>query len=114
MGAKRLKIKEDLRYRKGGESVNCKHCNSFVGDFRRHGLGGDFIATEARCRVIGLMHGVPYRVRPDYRCDRWNNSIDLLCRLGEIRFRELYGFRKCAAALESRAERERFEQVREY
>lgn len=74
MGAlQRLKIKDEIRYRKGStcESVNCKACRSFRKDwyrFRNNPAGPDII--ESRCEVIGLKGGARYRVRPDHTCDR--------------------------------------------
>lgn len=56
----RLKIKDEVRYRKGStsNSLNCVSCSHFDS------------AGAMRCRVIGLRAGARYRVRPDYRCDR--------------------------------------------
>ncbi len=69
----KLKIKEELHYRKGStcESMNCRHCDHFVKDFPVYGIGGAGkpLRIESRCKIIGLKEGVRYRVREDYRCD---------------------------------------------
>jgi len=78
MGTGRLKKKDELHYRKGStcENYNCEYCKSFVGNFEVHGLGGNVLAIEGRCRVMGLEHSRRYRVRKDYRCDaqEWDRS----------------------------------------
>lgn len=114
MAGKRLKKKDELRYRKGGTSSECGHCNSFVGDFKRHGLGGDFIAEEPRCRVIGLEHGTPYRVRADHQCDRFDNAIYLLRLMGDKDFKRFNGQERFDTAVSLRKEREEFEAARKY
>jgi len=71
MGTERLKKKNELRYRKGStdERNNCRYCTSFVVDFEVRGLGGNVLAIEGRCRVMGLEHSRRYRIREDHRCD---------------------------------------------
>lgn len=113
MAGKRLKIMDTLHYRKGG-AWECRQCNHYVGDFRRHGLGGGFIAEEPRCRVIGLEHGTPYRVRADHVCDRFDNSLRLLRMAGDQRYRILYGGARHDQAVAKRREREEFEAQRKY
>ena len=71
MGAMpKLKIKDDLHYRKGSEneSMNCRYCKQFVDN---HVIveSADRKRIENRCRIIGLNGSARYRVRPDYRCD---------------------------------------------
>lgn len=72
MGIPRLKIKNELGYRKAGknETRNCRRCFYFVPDFivRSCGSGGEPIRTEGRCRIIGLKHSLRYRVLPHYTC----------------------------------------------
>jgi hypothetical protein len=65
----RLKIKDEIRYRKGStnESQNCRYCLNFINldpsspvQFNARGM----------CRIIGERDLVRYRVRGDYTCDR--------------------------------------------
>ena len=73
MGAPaRLKIKDELHYRKGStnESRNCRYCVHFVPDYPVEAIGGGTLGVEARCRVIGLQNSRRYRVRGDYTCGR--------------------------------------------
>jgi hypothetical protein len=86
MGVKRLKIKDDLRYRpKSSDRGGCAECDSFVRDmeikdFRTISLGNGMRASgivhtiEHRCRRIGLKPGRQYKINPKYYCDRfdWN------------------------------------------
>lgn len=74
MGAQpRLKIKDEIRYRKGStnESQNCKYCKKFREAWYRfvNNPNGPDIA-EDRCELIGLKEGARYRVRKDHTCDR--------------------------------------------
>jgi hypothetical protein len=72
MGAlPRLKIKEELRYRKGStnESANCRYCEHFKRDFLTIHRA-DMVVTEHRCAVIGVREGARYRIRQDHTCDR--------------------------------------------
>ena len=69
----RLKIKDEIRYRKGStnESVNCKACKQFWRGWYQHvncPNGPDVI--EHRCRLVGLKTGARYRIREDNTCDR--------------------------------------------
>ncbi|MBW2673366.1 MAG: hypothetical protein JRD89_08145 [Deltaproteobacteria bacterium] len=72
MGSRRLKKKDDLRYRVGStiETRNCKWCRHYVGCFavRHIGDAGESV-IEPRCRIMGLENSRRYRVRPDYTCD---------------------------------------------
>jgi hypothetical protein len=65
---RRLKIKNDLHYRKGStnESENCRYCVNYIPEFT---IPGDPPRTESRCWIIGAEPGIRYRVRLDYRCD---------------------------------------------
>jgi len=71
MGTGRLKKKDDLHYRKGSTAAhfNCECCKSFVENFEVRGLGGNVLAIEGRCRLMGMEYSRRYRVRPDHRCD---------------------------------------------
>ena len=66
----RLKIKDEIRYRKGStnESVNCKHCQNF-----NPLLGSE---VNSRCVLIGglLKESRRYNVRADHTCDRQQKS----------------------------------------
>jgi len=67
----RLKIKDEIRYRKGStnESQNCRACEHFKRDFYEfHKQTGTVV--EHRCAIIGLAQSIRYRVRADYTCDR--------------------------------------------
>jgi hypothetical protein len=74
----RLKMKEDLRYRKGhtNDSQNCKTCENFKAHFPVFGIGvdGTPIRIESRCALIGLEQSRHYNVRADYTCDRQHIS----------------------------------------
>lgn len=73
---KRLKIKDDLNYRKGGTGASCSYCNNFEKiQFYAH------LLSEPRCKLIGVKSGLRYRINPNNICDRYNNS-DYLKRLG--------------------------------
>jgi protein gp37 len=76
MGAlPRLKIKTEIRYRKGStcESANCQACTHFMPAFYEYQPVTSCFVTDLvtnRCEIIGLRPGARYRVRPDYTCDR--------------------------------------------
>jgi hypothetical protein len=80
----RLKIKDEIRYRKGStnDSKNCKACGNFKKDFYEFHRPVGLILTESRCALIGMREGRRYRVREDYTCDRqqmsehWRQEID--------------------------------------
>ncbi len=71
MGVPRLKIKVDLKYRKGStsEHLNCGYCEQFVKEHPVRHLGGEIAGHEPRCKVIGLGNSRRYRIRADHRCD---------------------------------------------
>jgi len=94
MGTQRLKIKDDLHYRKGSDAACCSHCNNFVGDFIRHGIGGVVLGTEARCMEIGMENSIKYRVNPSHICSRYDQSIYMLRLLGEKHYLEVHGQEK--------------------
>jgi hypothetical protein len=62
MGMQRLKIKNEIRYRKGhtNESQNCRFCINYR-------VGRVF---SGRCKLIGFGTSKRYDVRADYTCDR--------------------------------------------
>ena len=74
----RLKMKEDLRYRKGhtNDSQNCKVCENFKVHFPIFRIGGDGtpIWLESGCALIGLEQSRRYSVRADHTCDRQQMS----------------------------------------
>ena len=65
MGVKRLKIKDEVSYRRGLASKCCEFCKHYVSDFEIRG------AKEPRCKVIGLKEGRGYRVNRNSLCDRY-------------------------------------------
>lgn len=69
----RLKIKDEIRYRKGStnEGVNCKACEHFRMSVP---ASGDTPENSFRCIVIGLQPGSRYRIRPDFTCERQTMS----------------------------------------
>lgn len=76
MGVKRLKVKDELHYRKGYTHASCSQCNSYVGRFPIVDGRGEVVAHEPRCRVIGL-GGRQFRINPEYICDRYDNSEEM-------------------------------------
>jgi hypothetical protein len=75
MGSPQLKAKQELNYRRGTTSKSCRYCNHFVADFQNLGWEGiDPEGTELRCRIIGLLSGRSYRIRPYNVCDRYYGS----------------------------------------
>lgn len=87
MGVKRLKIKNELNYKRGGTSRHCGGCDHFVPDFDVV-VNDDYGATlrqEPRCKIIGLKNGRGYRIHPANICDRYDNTekIKRLMGIGE-------------------------------
>lgn len=76
MGVKRLKIKNELNYKRGGTSRYCGGCDHFVSDFQVHGCDRDCtpLRVEPRCKIIGLENGRGYRIHPANVCDRYDNT----------------------------------------
>jgi hypothetical protein len=70
MGAlPRLKLKDELKYRKGhtNESMNCRFCvNRIPNILLDYSLRG----TGDRCLVMGNRGSVRYRIRPEFTCER--------------------------------------------
>jgi hypothetical protein len=80
MGAlPRLKIKDDLHYRKGStnESMNCRYCVNFIKDVVVKGIGGIALRTEGRCRIMGMKESIRYRINRDYTCDKQQYAVEL-------------------------------------
>jgi len=79
MGVKRLKIKNDLNYKKGRTWANCGQCDYFVSDFQVRGCDpeGTPLCKEPRCKIIGLENGRGYRIHPANICDRYDNTEGL-------------------------------------
>lgn len=68
MGAQpRLKIKTELNYRKGStnESGNCRYCIHFV----PYPEKSSPVRREGRCKIMGVIENIRYRIWSDYRCD---------------------------------------------
>ena len=74
----RLKIKDDLHYRKGStnESRNCRYCSNFMRDAIYDGFAGVgkySMKWPGRCKLIvngfGSGTGIRYRVLSDHTCD---------------------------------------------
>jgi len=68
----RLKIKDEIRYRKGStdEAQNCRYCAFFTAKPPKE--TDIFLAYIAKgtCKIIGERDLARYRVRADYTCDR--------------------------------------------
>jgi hypothetical protein len=82
MGAMpRLKIKDELHYRKGSanESENCLHCEQYISE------KGNPLVSEPRCRLIGVQLTARYRVRPDFKCDKQKMSFAYQMELERLR-----------------------------
>lgn len=65
----RLKIKDEIRYRKGStnEARNCVYCKNFTLADPATPVPSSAYGT---CGLIGRRETVRYRVRGDYCCDR--------------------------------------------
>lgn len=70
-----LKIKQELRYRKGSKKAKCSYCTAFVPNFSVSGIGGIDLGEQSRCKVIGLKPGRMYRVGFDNLCDRYTDRF---------------------------------------
>lgn len=78
MGVKRLKIKDDLNYRRGYTWKSCSYCDSYVGSFVIARDENGLIA-EPRCKIIGLNPGRLYRINPGNLCDKYEYTSPFLC-----------------------------------
>jgi hypothetical protein len=76
MGVKRLKIKDELNYKRGYTWKNCGQCDHFVAnyDIVEQDTYGALVTTEPRCKIIGLENGPSYRIHPANICDRYDNT----------------------------------------
>lgn len=80
---KRLKIKDDLNYRKGSTAHYCSHCNNYT-EVEIFGCGGNPLGKQPRCKLIGVdKNSRRYRINPNHICDRYDNS-EHLNRLGRM------------------------------
>lgn len=79
----RLKIKDELRYRKGStnEASNCRYCSNFTEDTLYDGVAGIgkySMRYPGRCKLIvahfGSGTGIRYRVLSDHKCDRQQST----------------------------------------
>lgn len=72
----RLKIKDEIRYRKGSthESSNCKACKYFKAQSITISYSSGDHHIEDRCTIVGMASSARYRVRPDHTCDRQEMS----------------------------------------
>jgi hypothetical protein len=70
MGVKRLKIKDDLNYRRGYTWKACSYCDHYVSSSGMP-LTGTLVKAEPRCKIIGLNPGRLYRINPAYVCDKY-------------------------------------------
>lgn len=79
MGVKRLKIKNELNYKRGRTWANCGQCDHFVPKFQVHGCDKERtpLRVEPRCKIIGLENGRSYRIHPANICDRYDNTEGL-------------------------------------
>lgn len=77
MGCKKLKIKEQLNYRRGYTHASCDGCDHYVSNFRLTGIGGVDLGIGCRCKVIGLNPGRSYTIHPKNICDRFDNRETL-------------------------------------
>lgn len=74
----RLKIKDELRYRKGStcETRHCRYCSNFMPDTLHDGvpgIGKYSMRWPGRCKLmVGYLvssAGIRYRVLSDHTCD---------------------------------------------
>lgn len=68
MGTPRLKIKNELNYRRGYTSRSCRYCNHIQRSYR------DKDECLYRCELIGLQGGRLFDINPNHICDRYDNS----------------------------------------
>jgi len=83
-----LKIKQELHYRRGGESRSCSGCDNFV---KKHQcVGPGFIPTilRHRCSIFGLKPGRVYEISPMGLCDKYDNEQGLRRLLGERAYKQ--------------------------
>lgn len=76
MGVKRLKIKNDLNYRKGYTWKACGYCDYYINSFEI-ARNNECIIAEPRCKIIGLNPGRLYRINPGNVCDKYSYTSPL-------------------------------------
>lgn len=108
MGNQRLKIKDDLNYRAGGESASCDGCDYLVRTMQLTGIGGADLGKDHRCRVIGLNPSRKYKINPKSICNRFANDLRLMNLMGEPAFERLYGKERLETA---QARKREFEEI---
>jgi len=79
MGVKRLKIKNELNYKRGLTWAYCGQCDHFVPQYHVPGSWAEkgeieSLRDEPRCKIIGLKPGRQYRINPANICDRYDNT----------------------------------------
>lgn len=72
MGVTRLKKKDELNYRIGGEGQFCDECGHFVRNWQVRKLDGTPNKIDSRCEVMGLKNSRRYAVKPIYRCNAFD------------------------------------------
>lgn len=77
MGTPQLKKKKQFNYRRGTTAHDCSECNHFVWEFEVHGIGGEVLRAEHRCKIMGLKDGRAYRINHKNICDAHDNSEHL-------------------------------------
>jgi len=76
MGTPKLKIKDELHYRRGYTHSHCSECNHYV-EMRIRGINDADLGQQPRCRLIGLNPGRMYRINPASICARFDGSNKL-------------------------------------
>ena len=76
MGTQRLKIKNQLNYRRGSTHKHCSDCNHYL-TMPIKGIGGEDLGIQPRCKIIGTKPGRMYRVHPENICDAFDGSKKL-------------------------------------
>ncbi|QQG66346.1 hypothetical protein [Desulfobulbus oligotrophicus] len=74
MSIRRLKIKDELHYRRGYTHASCGGCDHYVPD----SLCADGELWDApRCRIIGVKRGRLFRINDNNICDRYDNTENI-------------------------------------
>lgn len=108
MASQRLKLKDELNYKKGPTSGGCSQCNHYIRNFKVRSMNGEFLGIEPRCKVMGLENSRRYRINPDNICKCFDNSVHMMRLMGENSYRRNNGEDKYAAALSAMKLREGF------
>lgn len=77
MGVKRLKIKDDLNYRRGYTWKQCSYCDYYASGFGIVSANHAETINEPRCKIIGLKPGRQYRINPGNVCDKYSYTSPL-------------------------------------